>query len=168
MSGSGDNPVDGIVVFRLGERDFALPAADVREVVPFAWLSRPLQMPSAVEGVLNLGGDAVPVLRLDRLLALPDGGAGLDSSILIMRGRPLLGLLVDRVDFVRRGCEVTVAPLEEERSFNGCVTASVAFGGDALPLLSWPRLLVAEERMRLGEFQARAQARIDDVTEPAP
>ncbi|MEW5728095.1 MAG: chemotaxis protein CheW, partial [Pseudomonadota bacterium] len=132
------------------------------------WLAKPVQMPSVVEGVLNLGGAAVPVLRLDRLLEVAGSRVGLDSSILIMRGERVFGLLVDRVEFVRRLSDFALAPIAGADSFNGCVTACLDRDGETVPLLSWDRLLVAEERARLGEFQARAQARLADVVDAVP
>ena len=53
--------VSGIAVFRLVGQGFGLPVEDVREVVPVAWLDRPPHLSSMVEGILNLGGQAVPV-----------------------------------------------------------------------------------------------------------
>lgn len=161
---------DRLVTFTLGGETFALGVDVVREVVPIAWLARPPNMPRAVEGVLDLGGQAVPVLRLDRLLGLAEGTHGLDASILIMRenlgrnGQPM-GLLVDHVDGVRPVTAFTRMPLAPEQSFNGCVAALLGDGDGAWHLLSWDRILLAEERARLVEFQARAQERL---AEPMP
>src|SRR5512145_2933093 len=85
LNADGDD-LHSVVIFRLGGQHFAVPVAEVREVVPYCWLAQPPRMPSFVQGVLNLGGVAVPVLRLDHLLGLPPNAViGLDASLLIMR-----------------------------------------------------------------------------------
>jgi purine-binding chemotaxis protein CheW len=165
VSGSAGNDLDSVVVFRLGRQLVAMPVAAVREVVPIAWLSKPIQMPSVVEGILNLGGVAVAVLRLDRLLGIDDSRVNLDSSILVMRGGSSFGLLVDRVEFVRRLSDFHLAPVGDSQSFNGCVTGELTGNGDAIPLVSWDLLLVEEERVRLAEFQDRAQTRLANTVE---
>ncbi|MGE5504271.1 MAG: chemotaxis protein CheW [Actinomycetota bacterium] len=155
----------GLVMFRTAAAAFALPVEDVREVVPVARLSAPPQMSSVVEGILNLAGVAVPVLRLDRLLGLSDARFGLDASILIMRGEPTFGLLVEHVDGVRDASTFAIMAVAEGASFNGCLVAELEHGGLRAHLLSWARLLLAEERVRMAEFQAQAQARLAEAAE---
>ncbi len=170
MSGQNVASLSGIVTFRLCEQVFGVPVDSVREVVPLVWLDHPPQLPSVVHGVLNLGGRAVAVLRLDRLLGLDDGRYGLDASILIMRddaaGRGL-GLLVEHVDGVRAVELFSPMGAAGQESFNGCVSEHLDLQGQAVRLLSWDRLLLVEERRRLDEFRARAQdrlARLDEAT----
>ncbi|OAN53710.1 chemotaxis protein [Paramagnetospirillum marisnigri] len=170
MSGQNVASLSGIITFRLCEQVFGVPVHSVREVVPLAWLDRPPQLPSLVHGVLNLGGRAVAVLRLDRLLGLGDGRYDLDASILIMRddgaGRGL-GLLVEHVDGVRSAELFSPMGDAGQDSFNGCVSEHLDLQGQAVRLLSWDRLLLEEERRRLTEFQAQAQDRLALLDEAA-
>lgn len=163
-----DRDLDSVVVFRLDGQPFALPAQDVREVVPIAWLATAPRMSSFMQGILNLGGVAVPVLRLDMLLGVAQARFGLDASILIMRGESPLGLLVERVESVRRVSAFQSLAVDPARSFNGCVAAELApaeGGGDPIPLVRWQNVLLAEERARADEFQAEVQARLGELTE---
>jgi purine-binding chemotaxis protein CheW len=155
----------GMVVFRLDGRLFALLVAEVGEVVPIAWLAKPPGMPPVVEGILNLAGRAVPVLRLDRLLGLAGTTYKIDASILIMRGDEPSGLLVEHVEGVRPASAFTVMPVKDGYSFNGCLAAELDRGGEVIHLLSWPKLLLAEEKSGLAAFQARAQARLAEMGE---
>ena len=168
MNGDTQSGLHGLVAFRLAGQGFALPVEAVAEVVPIAQLGRPPQMPAAVEGVLNLGGRAVPVLRLDRLLGVAEGRYGLNASILIMRGARPVGLLVEHVDGVVTAGELQVLPVAEGDSFNGCVVAELADAAGLRHLLSWDRLLLEEERRRLGEFARRAEERLADSWGAAP
>lgn len=152
-----------LVVFRLCGQGFALAVESVAEVVPFAWLDRPPGLPAVMEGILNLGGRAVAVLRTDRILGLGDGRFGLDASILVLRGEgegALLGLLVEHVDGVPSGEEARAMGLDPRRSFNGCVVDQLELGGRTLHLLDAARLLLEEETARLAEFRATAEARL--------
>jgi purine-binding chemotaxis protein CheW len=163
--------VSGIVVFRLGGQGFGLPVEVVREVVPVAWLDRPPHLSSMVEGVLNLGGQAVPVLRLDRLLGLEAGRHGLDASILVMRprdGEGVLGLLVDHVDGVRRREDLSPLGLPAGQTFNDCLAEVLEGEGRSVSLLAWDRVLLEQERVRLAEFQQRAQERLTELADAGP
>ena len=172
MNGQASADLVGVITFRLCGQSFGLPVGTVREVVPIAWLDRPPRMPSLVQGILNLGGRAVPVLRLDKALGLRDGTYGLDASILIMRddheaGRPL-GLLVEHVDGVRAIEDFTAMGFVDRTSFNACLTEQLERDGTVVQLLSWRNILLVEERQRLAEFQGLAQARLADLGAAAP
>ncbi|EME69361.1 chemotaxis signal transduction protein [Paramagnetospirillum caucaseum] len=164
--------ISGVVMFHLAGQGFGLPVEEVREVVPVAWLDRPPNLSAMVEGILNLGGQAVPVLRLARLLGLPAGAPyGLDASILVMRPRAAeggLGLLVEHVDGVREIGDFTVMGLPAGQSFNDCLAEVLERDGRALNLLDWDRILLEQERERLAEFQVRAQARLAELTDSGP
>lgn len=158
-----------VVLFRLCGQPFALPVDAVSEVVPIAWLARPPQLPSAVEGILNLGGLAVPVLRLDRLLGLSGARFGLDASILIMKGAAPLGLLAEHVDGVKPASAFSRVAVESGASLNGCLAAELeAPDGGVFHLLSWERLLMEEEKGRLADFQARSQSRLAELADASP
>lgn len=165
--------ISGIVVFRMGTQLFGLRVEQVREVVPVAWLDRPPHMSSLVEGVLNLGGEAIPVLRLDRLLGLDAGTFGLDASILIMRpqagqdgaGQASLALLVEHVDGVRELEDFRAMGLPAGQSFNDCLMDVLERDGRMVNMLSWKRILLEQEARNLAEFQSRAQARLDELAD---
>lgn len=159
-----------VVIFRLAGQVFAIPVADVREVVPYCWLEHPPRMPAFLHGVLNLGGDAVPVLRLDRLLGLAAAAApGLEASLLIMRTESgPLALLADRVEGVRDGNAFQFAPLEDGQSFQGCVGGQLHGPQGSAHLLSWRHILMTEEKARLAQFQADAESRLAQLAEDVP
>lgn len=95
-----DEPVVKLVMFSLGERDFAFPSDSISEVLPG---TEPVYfvpgMTAAIEGVMNVRGDIESVMRLHRLLQLTDpGSAASHSSILLAKGKKMRsGLRVDRL-----------------------------------------------------------------------
>jgi purine-binding chemotaxis protein CheW len=165
----GGDELHSLVIFRLGGQSFAIAVEAVSEVVPYAWLATPPRMPSFIQGVLNLGGTAVPVLRLDRLLDLPSATIGLSSSILVMKtGGAPLGLLVEQVDGVQSNAEFQYMPVDAGQSFQGCLTAQLAGARGGVHLISWDKVMLEEERQRLEDFQRRAQDRLADLADCEP
>jgi purine-binding chemotaxis protein CheW len=149
-----------LLVFQLSDRLAAVRLEDVERITPMAELATPPGLPGALEGVLNLGGVAVPVLRLDRLFGLPVQPPGLYSMLIILRER--VALLVDRISGVFPLPENAFTPVDQRDSVNGCAEATVIVQGDAVHLLSPARILLAKEREALAAFQIMAQRRLRD------
>lgn len=165
----GADELHSFVIFRLGGQIFAIPVEAVSEVVPYAWLSKPPRMPAFIQGILNLGGAAVAVLRLDRLLGMPSATIGLDASILIMKTTAApLGLLVEHVDGVQPAAEFQVMTVDDRQSFQGCLAAQLDGPLGSVHLVSWEKLLLEEERQRLDDFQRRAQERLAELADGDP
>ena len=142
----------------------ALPLESVERIVPMAQLTCPPGLPSPLEGILNLGATAVPVLRLDRLLGLPVQDAGLYSMLIILKGSigVRFALLVERISEVLSLCCGDFLPLDREDSFNACAEASFPLRGETVPLLSPQRILMEKETRALSELQAVAQHRLEE------
>lgn len=143
----------------------ALPLDAVEKIAPMARLARPPGLPSALEGILNLAGQAVPVLRLGRLLQMPALEPGLYSIVIVLKGGRV-ALLVDRVSEVLPVDESALLPVGSEDSFNGCSEAVLSVGGQTIHLLSPEKILLEKERASISEFQAMEQQRLQDW-EPA-
>ena len=103
-AGMTSGGVQGMVTFRLGERDYATPLTAVREVVRLQGLADLPGMQPPLAGVVDLRGTALPVLDL-RPAAGPDDRA--DVLVLAAeqggsegQGGSLVGVAVDRVSAV--------------------------------------------------------------------
>ena len=129
-----------------------------------AHLERPPGIPSAVDGILNLGGNAVPVWRLDRLLQLAAKPPGLYSMLIVLKGAAdcRTAMLVDRVSETLSVPETAFVPVSAKDSFNGCAEAEVSVKGQVIHLLSMPHILLRQEREALCELQAAAQQRLQN------
>jgi purine-binding chemotaxis protein CheW len=157
-------PQRDLLVFSVGGLVAALPLENVERIAPMARLARPPGLPAPLEGILDLGGTAVPVLRLDRLLGLPIHEAGLYSMLIILKGLAHGGvaLLVERTSEIRSVSFGDVLPLDQEDSFNECAEASFIWRGQSVPILSPQRILLERETQVLSEFQRIAQQRIKE------
>lgn len=159
-------PVDSqraLLVFRLTGQSVALPLENVQRLALMAQLARPPGLPSSLEGILNLAGTAVPVLRLDRLLHLPAADSGLYSMLIILKGISdgWVAVRVDRVTGIVSVPETTLVPVGREDTFNGCAEAAVRVEGQTVHLLSPGRILLERERERLIEFQVLVSQRLE-------
>ena len=157
-------PQRSLLVFRLAGQLAALPLESVERIAPMAQLSRPPGLPYVLEGILNLAGRAVPVLRLDRLLELPEQPLGLYSMLILLKGvsNGRIAILVDRVSEILPLPESAFLPVGKDHSFNACAEAAVSVRGEIVNVLSPARILLEKERETLSAFQAMAQRRLQD------
>lgn len=90
----------GYVTFRLGEREFATPLDDVREVVRLNGLERLPGMEPPLAGVISLRGNPLPVLDVR-------SGDRVEGDVLVVvRGGEPCGIAVDEVTAVRGAGEL--------------------------------------------------------------
>ena len=158
-----------IVVFQVAAQLYALPVVAVSEIVSLAQLSQPPGLPPVLAGFLNLGGAAIPVVRLARLLGLPEQPVGLYTPLILLRsaGSPL-ALLVDAVRSIELIDEQAVVPVGENYCFNDCAEGLVTLGESRIVLLSEQRLLREQEQRRIAELADIEQARLAALQEARP
>jgi purine-binding chemotaxis protein CheW len=162
-----------ITIFDVCGTACALHRSAVREFLPLPRLWRPPALPRPVAGFFNLGGDAVPVLRLDVLFGLQKGGDDPEADLyrhLILIGTGGAGpsaLLVDRVLDVATVNAAQLSDVRQAETLNGCVEAEVTWGDRLVHLLSADRILLAEEQQALAEFGRQAQSRLNEWAVPA-
>ena len=123
------DPQKSLVGFAVGDVAYAVPIADVREIVNPLLLTELPHAPSAVVGVADHRGDVIPVVDLRvrfGLRPLPDRQRS--KWILVQVDGRLIGLVVDRVldVFGTSGAEVRPPPTlgggEETRGILGVTT----------------------------------------------
>ena len=155
-----------VLVFELARETTAIPIESVHRIVHMTQLDRPPGLPAVLEGVLNLAGTAVPVLRLERVLGLRAEDPGLFSMLIVMKGvsAGMTALLVDKVNEVLPVSVASRVDASEKHSFNSFAEAVVLVGGRTIHLLSPERILLEGERRILSDFQAQAQRRIQGWT----
>src|ERR1700722_7613781 len=153
-----------LLVFSVGKQLAALPLENVQRIAPMAQLARPPGLPSPLEGILNLRGPAVPVLRRARLLRLPVQETGLYSMLIVLKGHVdgAFALLVERTSEVRSVPLGDFLPVDRADSLNACAEASFVLRGECVTLLSPRRLLLEKETQADGELGKLARRRIEE------
>ena len=122
-----------IVVFRLGEEEYAFGVADVHEIIGPA-VPRPVSSPDPwVRGIISLRGRIVPVLDLATRLGL-DGEAPAEHKIVIIEAAGgVVGVVVDDVIGVLTFADAQVEALPV--AADGGLAAVVNLGDRVIALL---------------------------------
>ena len=122
-----------IVVFRLGEEEYAFDVADVHEIIGPA-APRPVSSPDPwVRGIISLRGRIVPVLDLATRLGVEAGTPADHKIVIIEAAGGVAGVVVDDVVGV-----LTVADAQIEElpvAADGGLAAVVNLGDRVIALL---------------------------------
>jgi purine-binding chemotaxis protein CheW len=87
-----------VVIFSIGATRLAVPARNLVEILPLSHIHAVPGCPAVIEGVINVRGDIISVIRLGDLLGLDHVTEQRGAAILLGRGTSLeSGLRVDRV-----------------------------------------------------------------------
>lgn len=148
-----------LVVFRAGGQDFALPAREVQEVVLRPATIQIGPQPPWMDGFFSVDGRTVALLRLDRLLQLPEDPDELYSHVILLQEHPM-ALSVARVTEVLKIRTDQLKPLPAGHTFNRAVAALVDRRPGPVALLSGRRLLLEEEQERVNRWTALAEERL--------
>jgi purine-binding chemotaxis protein CheW len=119
---SGDAPTRQLVVFSLGEEEYALPIADVHEIIRY---TEPRSVASSVgwiRGVISLRGKIVPVYDLAaRLGEARDPDNAPQKIVIVESAERMAGVIVDDVaEVLTVDCDsVEPVPSAAEVSIDG-------------------------------------------------
>jgi purine-binding chemotaxis protein CheW len=92
---------DQVVSFKIGRESFGVPIHNVQEIVRVPEIAAVPEMPSFVEGVINLRGKIVSIVDLGKRLKIEAAPRGKSSRVLIVEvDNKIIGLLVDAVNAI--------------------------------------------------------------------
>jgi purine-binding chemotaxis protein CheW len=90
--------LQNVVAFRLDKQTYALPIEPIAQIIEMVAITPIPQLSQVVEGVINVHGEAVAVVKLRRHFGLSDAPLQLNTPILLTRiGGQTVGLIVDEV-----------------------------------------------------------------------
>jgi purine-binding chemotaxis protein CheW len=154
------------LVFDVADRPCAIALERIAQVLPMAALSRPPAAPPLLAGFLALGGQAVAVLRLARLLELPEQTPGMFTPLLLLRGAPSpTALMVSGVWRIASVPHEAVQAVAPGHTFADCAMGTFRLDSAAVTVLACDHLLLEQERQRLDSFAAVEQRRLDELRE---
>ena len=126
-----------------------------------AALSTPPAMPELLSGLLNLGGELIPVVATEALFGLPFRPCHLHAALIVLADSDkLLALTAQRVCELAAIPPEELCPLREHKTLNDCVTAEFRMEDRRVHVLSTSRLLLREERERAHSFAAEEARRL--------
>jgi purine-binding chemotaxis protein CheW len=95
---SGDAPTRQLVVFSLGDEEYALPIADVHEIIRYAEPRSVASSDGWIRGVISLRGKIVPVYDLAvRLGEARDPDRAPQKIVIVETAERMAGVIVDDV-----------------------------------------------------------------------
>lgn len=133
-----------IVIFMLQDGLYALPGADVKEILPSMDISPVPGAPAFIPGVINNRGDIESVINLNEFLGLPDSERTAASRIAMVSKAALrTGILVDAVlDVVDVPLNSVKPPLSTlENALKELVTGEIFYNNRTVVMLDIDRLL---------------------------
>jgi purine-binding chemotaxis protein CheW len=124
-----------LVIFSLGEEEYALPITRVQEIIRYTE-PRSVASPTAwIRGVINLRGKIVPVCDLALRLGLPTERADSAKIVIVETEVGTAGVIVDDVEEVMT---VEQSQLEEVPTADNDYVEAIAKVGDRLAILLNP------------------------------
>jgi len=145
---SEDKPRDltAYLSFDVAGALYALPVDALREVVRMPRVVPVPQGPPSLDGIANLRGRVLPVVRASRLLRKPDSDRSEATRVLVLERGGLVGLGVDRL-----GALLTAGAMQREATDEEGLVAVLATAHGPVRVPDLDRLLAAD-------FQPRARA----------
>lgn len=145
-----------IIVFSLGETEFAVPITQAIRIVRLSPITRVPKAPTFLEGVINVEGDIIPVVDLKKRFALSATPFGPKARILIVEtGDQHVGMLVDLVhEILSLPADAVEPPPAMISDINSVYVTGVAHLDDrVLILLDLANVLTLEEINALENVQ---------------
>ena len=159
---SEENGEAQFVVFQIGNEEFGIDIAHVREIIKVPQITKMPSTPSFIEGVLNLRGMITTVMDLRKRLDIEGTDSNLARIIIVELGDASIGLVVDSVTEVLR---LPSADVEPTPTFSTGVTTEyikgvgkVGGGEDRLLILLDVSKILSEEEFSQLEEVAKASA----------
>ncbi len=143
---------DQVVSFRIGKERFGVPIESVQEIVRVPEITVVPEMPSFVDGVINLRGKIISIIDLGKRLKMDGATRAKSNRILVVEvENKVVGLLVDGVYSILKIPPEAVEPAPDIVSVVG---AEYILGVGKLPetliiLLSLKNILRADEISKL-------------------
>ncbi len=150
-------PAQQLVTFRLADDQFAVDILVVERVLRYSSPSVLPNLPTWIDGVIEYGGRAVPVIDLRARFGLPRLSPRPEQRILVLAvGAELLGVTVDSVhEVLSVAAEDIAAPPPLLRGLNAEYLRGLVYGeGSLIIFLDVARVLTSSELLELTQTSA--------------
>jgi len=141
-----------LLIFSLQDVRYSLDVKNVEEVVPLPAITPFASLPSFIRGIINLRGNAVPVIDLRTRLGLMKCQDELYNKVVIVKlGNKLTGLVVDKVFSVLEVSENKFIPPPEmmEGVDIRFMSAAIQIESELLVILNLENILSIKESEEL-------------------
>ncbi|ERI90872.1 CheW-like protein [Clostridiales bacterium oral taxon 876 str. F0540] len=104
-----------VVVFRLGEEQFAVETAKVQSINDNMGITKVPKAPEHIKGLINLRGNIISLLDINLLLDIERSEEGQNNIIILEMEDELVGITVDQVDEVLDIDESIIEKIETDK-----------------------------------------------------
>lgn len=155
-----------VLTLRIGTYDCAFRADQVQEIIAIPATIKVPGQPSILEGFVNLRGTVIPVIRMAaffNMVSPPD----LHAPVIIIRTpSATTAFLADEVDSVLTVSSDDLHPLQPNHTATEFAESEFVADDRNYVLLDCDRLLLSEERRRIGELQSQINQRRRAIEAP--
>lgn len=151
------------VVFHIGDEAFAIPMAEVKEIVRMPDVARVPLCPPSFEGLVNLRGTVQPVLATRRLFGLPDRPTDSATRVIIVHCDESIGPVGLVVDRMSRVVSVEADRIEAAEQVMTTLSSDLLDGvikgieGHAMVMILATRRLIESDMPRAGKQRSAAR-----------
>jgi purine-binding chemotaxis protein CheW len=139
-----------LLTFKLDDQEYALPMANVVQVVRIVAITPMPEAPDIVKGVINIRGKVIPVIDTRRRFGLPARPYDLNTQLLIARNEGyMMALIVDVVSEVLTIPASSIEPPSEIGPQLERLSAVGRLGDRLLLVLDLDKILTFEQEKRL-------------------
>lgn len=104
-----------LVVFNIGEEEFAIDISYAKEIIRIPSLTKIPNVPPFIEGVFNLRGTVITVIDLKKRFGMECKELGVDARLLILEiDNMKAGIIVDDISEVLPTNQLTIQNLDNE------------------------------------------------------
>lgn len=90
-----------LVVFKIGDEEFAVEVGQVREIIKMTEITKMPKAPFFVEGIINLRGQIIAVIDLSKRMDIGESSKDAESRIVVIETNEMkVGMIVDSVSEV--------------------------------------------------------------------
>lgn len=149
-----------LVAFRLNNQIYALPIEPIVQIIEMVTITPIPQVDPVIEGVINVRGRTVPVVKMRRHLGMPDSLLGLHTPIILVIYRGLMvGLVADavidvfRVSVDQQALAEEILPEELEKA--PILKGLIYVAGEVMLLLDVENLFTPGQTRLLNDMVAK-------------
>ena len=141
--------------FAFADRPCALPLKKVLRVIAIPRLEKPPGLPALFEGLLNLSGEIIPVIKITQLFGMADLKINLYTQILVINAPGgKCALLIDHVEGLIQVLPQNKLKVEAGHSFQGCIESLLQLPDRQVALLNIESLLMERDRELTSQLKA--------------
>lgn len=104
-----------VVVFKIGDEQFAVETSKVQSINDIMEITKVPKAPSHIKGLINLRGNIISLMDINLLLDIEKGNSEQNNIIILEAQDELVGVTVDQVDEVLDIEEEMIEKLDSDR-----------------------------------------------------